>query len=233
MGGYALIVVPSSGFEVTFELFFSSSADGVGLLYFDATDHESLDLTRYSKAWLGAGTCTYARKPGGACHDLTSNAHAAWGLAAPRMSGLGAPNPIYNGCDQAMAYLATDGGDATKEQRIWDGTEEECTAAIQDTWVPVRVWVTPTSDGNSNMGIELDLNGVASTWSLQAIGLVPSEEWQLAIGSVSYNTQAESVQIRNVVLGTTQCDPSSPTYLSLPWFRSHCSNIFQNLVDEM
>ena len=160
--------MPSNGFEITFEMRFSSNAaNGLGLLYFDSTNHESLDLNRYSKAWLGAGTCVYARQPGGACQDLTSNAHAAWGFAAPTVSGLGSNGPIYNGCDQALVYFAEDGESPTKQQREWDGTQEECDSAMKNTWVTVRLWLMANAGGNFNIGVELDMNGTYSEWSVR------------------------------------------------------------------
>jgi len=88
-GGYALLATPplsgvNASFDLSFEVLFQNptSATGIGLLLFDANDHDKEfsgsnygdGLGSYVYMWRGSGRCHWAKMEGGGCKDTVPEA---------------------------------------------------------------------------------------------------------------------------------------------------------------
>ena len=225
-GGYVLLQDERNlfGFDVSFEVQLNTNANGLGLVYFDLSDHASLSLSDYARAWLGAGDCKFGRQHGGACRDVVpvDRQYVSWGMSAPGNTEHGLTGYSFNECDEAVTYKAApiDGRFPDDSQQVrqyaWPGGSTACSTAWRGQWVGVRVWLAPETVGplpegterTYTLGVETDHQALRT---LQITGLDDSNPaWRLAIGSSQYQTPAGRVLVRNITVAGNRYLPMPP-----------------------
>ena len=211
VGGYMLLVPPLAGFDVTFEVFFKdpTANTGIGLLFFDAFNHEVLDLEAYQHVWEGGGSCHLGGITGGGCKRSIGSEYAAWGVVAAHYAGI---DRVMKGCDEAITYRnseATDTGTDGTDEGLFSwapGSADECTAKWSNRWVRVRAILAPGgAEGEYTFGVETD-GGHMHTCTISH--LFPTHSWRLGVGSSETATLAK-VLVRGVTMAEYTPDPPS------------------------